>query len=66
MTARTLGRFNFISVKTDCFEVIYKPMLGGNYVAVAKDLSREQATNFMDDLNGVIDDFREECKDQNA
>ena len=56
--ARTLGRFNFLTVRNDVFEVIFKPMVGNIIVTVAKELTREEAVTLMSELNAIIDDFR--------
>jgi len=56
--SKTLGRFNFLTVKSDIFEVIYKPIFGDTMTIVAKDLSRDEAVSLMSELNSVIDDFR--------
>ncbi len=68
--ARTIGRFNFLTVKNDKFEVIFKPMVGHVITIIAKDLSREEAIALMNELNAIIDDFRnlsfEEFKKEDA
>jgi hypothetical protein len=55
---RCLGRFNFITVKQDVFEVLFKPMIGDVMITIAKDMTREEAVTLMSELNSVIDDFR--------
>ena len=56
--AKTLGRFNFITVRQDKYDVLYMPMYGDLCIKVAKGLEREEALGLMNDLNEVIDDFR--------
>ena len=60
--ANSTGRFNYLTVRLDVFEVMFKPMDGLVSITVAKDLTREQAVDIMDELNGVIDDFRKEWR----
>ena len=58
----TSGRFNYLTVRQDVFEVMFKPMDGLFSITVAKDLTREQAVDMMNELNEVIDDFRKEWR----
>jgi hypothetical protein len=58
----TLGRFNYLTLIPDVFEVLYKPIEGDTYIKIAKNLTFKQATDLMDDLNEVIDEHREGYK----
>jgi hypothetical protein len=58
--SETTGRFNWLTVRPDNYEVLFKPMRGIISITVAKELSREQAIQMMQELNEVIDDFRKD------
>ena len=57
--ANTTGRFNYLSVKPGIFDVIFKPIQGIVQITVAYGLTREDAVELMEELNHLIDDFRE-------
>ena len=56
------GRFNYVSVRPDCYDVVFKPIQGDGIlqltVTVATGLSWGEAKELMEELNEVIDDFR--------
>lgn len=58
-----LGRFNYLSYKTDSFNVLFVPFVGTHATIIARNLPKEDALALIEALNGGIDDARQDLKE---
>lgn len=56
--AAILGRFNFLTIREDKYNVLFFPFTGTHAAVIARDLSRQTAFDLVAELNGGIDDIR--------
>lgn len=64
----TLGRTNYLTVRTDLYDVIFRPNRGAAAMILAKNLSRDAALELVKDVNEALnrsveaseEDFEEE------
>lgn len=52
----TLGRFNYITVKRDLYNVIFWPHDSNTLTIIAMDLEWEECKKMVDDLNYIVRD----------
>lgn len=53
---RILGRFNFLSTKTDSFDLVFVPYNGNIIVKIVVDLTRDDMNELRKDLNYALDE----------
>jgi len=50
-----LGRFNFLSWKADCYNIIFVPYDGAAAMIIARDLDRIEMEELLKGLNNELD-----------
>jgi hypothetical protein len=55
-----LGRFNYLTVRAELYNVVFFPFTGTHAAVIARDLNKTDALNLVNDLNGGIDDTRKD------
>jgi hypothetical protein len=64
------GRFNFLTIRSDSYNVIWVPKEGDLITVIATSLSRREALNLINHLNQVLgvdkEEFRKRGEEENA
>lgn len=59
---KILGKFNFITVKPDLYDILFIPFIGAGAVIIAKNLSYDLMIKMREDLNAVFFNYRDDIR----